>query len=302
MAILAINEVLPRGYSHQFGGSPTASMVLIVTVDEPTPQQDILAQIGYSLGTAHPEFSFLQCNGIELTETDKFHVEVSLSFSVPPPESGGEPGSVPWALPDVWTFSTGTGQAACTTHYPTAKDNVLTAPLTNKANDAYEGITKAEPELRATISGYRQLFPATDATRLTGAINDDIFAGGEANTWQCAGISGTPERSVIAGQMVEFWQITVELIYRRSTHNLLLPNAGLNYLENGVAGNKRRCWVVTEDGEKVASAGPMALADNGDLKQIGAGPYPPDILTFRIYPEENFSIWFGDPPPTVTFN
>lgn len=301
MAVLAINEVLPRGYSHQFGGSPTASMVFVVTLDGTTPQQEVLNAVGYQLGTTHPEFSFLECSGIEVTETDKWHAEVSLSFFVRPLESG-ESGSVPWALPDVWTFSTGSGQAACTTHYPTAKNNVLTAPLMNRANDAYEGITKSEPELKATISGYRQLFPATDATRLTGAINDDIYAGGARNTWQCAGISGTPERQVIGGQMVEYWQITVELIYRQSTHNLLLPNAGLNYLEGGVAGKKRRCWVVTEDGDKVASAGPMALADNGDLKQIGAGPYPPDILPFRIYPEETFSVWFGLPPATVRFN
>lgn len=302
MAVLTVNEVLPRGYSHQFGGSPTASMVLIVTVDQPTQQRDILAQIGYSLGTAHPEFSFLRCSSIELTETDKFHVEASLSFSVPAEAGGEDPSVVPWGQPDVWTFSTGTGQAACTTHYPTPKNNVLTAPLMNKANDAYEGMIKSEPELKATISGYRQLFPASVATRLTGAINDGAFAGGAANTWQCAGISGTPDRTVIGEQGVEFWQITVELIYRSSTHNLLLPNAGLNYLEGGVAGKKRRCWVIDEAGDKVPSAGPLALADNGDLKQIGAGPYPPDILTFRIYPEENFSQYFGDPPPTVTFN
>lgn len=302
MAVLAVNEVLPRGYSHQFGGSPTASMVLIVTVDQPTPQRSILARIGYAIGTAHPEFSFLRCSSIELTETDRFHVEASLAFALPADGGGADPQAVPWGSPDVWTFSTGTGQAACTTHYPTPKNNVLTAPLMNKANDAYEGIIKAEPELKATITGYRQLFPASVATRLTGSINDGAFAGGAANTWQCAGISGTPDRTVIGEQGVEFWQITVELIYRRSTHNLLLPNAGLNYLEDGVAGKKRRCWVVNEDGDKVPSAGPMALADNGDLKQIGAGPYPPDILTFRIYPEENFSQYFGNPPPTVTFN
>lgn len=299
MAVLAVNEVLPRGYSHQFGGSPTASMVLIITVDQPTPQQDILSQIGYSLGTSHPEFSFLKCSGIELTETDKFHVEVSLAFSVPPPESGGEPGSVPWSQPDVWTFSTGTGQEACTTHFPTDNDNVLTAPLMNKANDAYEGLVKAVPELRATITGYRQLFPAGLATFLTGAINSQAYAGGAPRTWQCAGISGTPERTTSGNQLVEYWQITAELIYRQSTHNLLLPNAGLNYLEGGVAGKKRRCWVVTEDGDKAPSAGPLALSDNGDIKQIGAGPYPPDILTFRIYPEKDFTQYFGNPPATV---
>jgi hypothetical protein len=80
---------------------------------------------------------------------------------------------------------------------------------------------------------------------------------------------------------------------------LFLPNAGLNYLLNGQANNKRRCWVINDEGEKVPSAGPMALDANGDLKQIGAGPYPPDILEFRIYPEVNFSLYFGTPPATV---
>jgi hypothetical protein len=298
MAVLAVNEVLPRGYSHQFGGSPTASMVFIATLDGATPQQDVLNAVGYELGTLHPEFSFLECSGIEVTEADKFHAEVSLSFFVRPVDAQ-EPGQMPWALPDVWTFSTGTGQEACTTHFPTDNDNVLTAPLVNKANDAYEGLVKAVPELRATITGYRQLFPAGLATTLTGAVNGQIYAGGNPRTWQCAGISGTPERTTVNEQLVEYWQITAELIYRQSTHNLLLPNAGLNYLEGGVAGKKRRCWIIDESGDKVPSAGPLALSDNGDLKQIGAGPYPPDILKFRIYPEYNFSQYFGNPPATV---
>jgi len=300
MAVLAVNEVIPRGYSHQFGGSPTASMVFVVTLDGPTSQQLILNAVGYRLGDPHPEFSFLQCSGIEVTETDKWHAEVSLTFFVPPSGSDDSPeGSVPWAMPDMWSFSTGTGQAACTAYYPTDNNNVLTAALVNKANDPYEGLTKAEPELRATISGYRQLFPADLAVRLTGAVNNQVFIGGEPRTWQCAGISGTPDRQLLGTQSVDFWQITIELIYRKSTHNFLLPNAGLNYLVGGVPANKRRCYVLNEDGEKVASNGPMALSATGDLKQAGAGPYPPDILTFRVYPEENFKTFFGSPPPSV---
>lgn len=302
MSVLAVTEVIPRGYSHQLGGSPTASMTFVVTLDGTgTPHASIRSAIEYELGSGHPEFSYLKCDGIEITETDKFHAEASLSFSVPP-QSENDPGSVPWALPDVWKFSTGSGQSACTQHFPNLGNNNITAPLTNKANDPYEGLTKAEPELRATITGYRQLFPAGKAVLLTGAINDADFAGGGPRTWQCAGISGTPERTTVGTQLVEYWQITSELIYRRSGHDLLLPNAGLNYLEGGVPNKKRRCWVVADDGEKVASAGPMALAGNGDLKQIGAGPYPPDILTFRIYPVEDFSKYFGTPPATVNLN
>lgn len=301
MAVIDVNEVLPRGYSHMLGGSPTATMLFVVTVDGETPQAQVLSALGYALSTPHPEFSFLECNGIELTETDKFHVEASLSFALPDP-SQPEPGSVPWSLPDTWTFSTGHAQQACTTHFPTANDNVLTAPLVNKANDAYEGLVRIEPELKAVINGFRQKFPAGLATELTGAINSFPYAGGALHTWQCVGISGTPERTTIGTQLVEYWAITAELTYRQSTHNLLLPNAGLNYLENGMASKKRRCWVVDESGEKVPSAGPMALNDDGDMKQIGAGPYPPDILTFRIYPEYDFAQFFGDPPNTVSLD
>jgi hypothetical protein len=298
MAVLAVNEVLPRGLSHQLGSSMTASMLFVVTLDGATSQQAIVNQVGYFFGASHPEFSFLKCSSVEVTETDKFHAEVALEFTVPP-SAGQEPDQLPWIQPDVWSFSTGTGQAACTDYYPIAQNNVLAAALVNKANDAYEGLTKAEPELRATITGFRLQFPLDYAVRLTGAVNAGFFLGSQPRTWQCAGISGTPERQVFGTQVVDFWSITVELIYRKSTHNLFLPNAGLNFLLNGQANNKRRCWVIAENGDKVPSAGPMALANNGDMKQFGAGPYPPDILEFRVYPEENFSLFFGSPPPTV---
>jgi hypothetical protein len=273
-------------------------MVFVVTLDGTTTQQAVIDAVGYTLGSTHPEFSFLECSGIEVTETDKWHAEVSLTFFVRPVDSS-EPGSVPWALPDVWSFSAGTAQAACTKYFPTANNNILQAALVNKANDPYEGLVKAEPELKATISGYRELFPAAEAVEVTGAVNNDFYAGGGSRTWQCVGITGTPERTTIGTTLVEYWAITVELLYRRSSHNLFLPNAGLNYLLNGQANNKRRCWVINDEGEKVPSAGPMALDANGDLKQIGAGPYPPDILEFRIYPEVNFSLYFGTPPATV---
>lgn len=275
-------------------------MTFVVTTDGATTQTAVLNAVGYQLGSQHPEFAFMECNGIEVTETDQWHSEVQLSFFVRPAEAG-EPGQLPYALPDVWSFSTGRGQTACTEHFPNAQNNVLTAPLTNTANDPYEGIVKDEPELRATIRGFRQLFPAGLATLLTSAINNAPFCGGARNTWQCTGISGTPDRQVVGSVAVEFWEINVELVYRRSTHNLFLPNAGLNYLENGEASKKRRCWVLDDEGEKLPSGGPMALEPDGSMKQSGPGPYPPDIYEFRIYPEEDFSAYFGNPPPTVTF-
>lgn len=299
MAVLAVNEVLPRTASHKVGGSPVCGMLFVVTTDgELTTQQEIVDAVGYFHGTPHPEFSYLLCDGVEVTETDRFHSEVSLSFTLSPP-SVEEPGQIPWALPDSWSFSTTSIQSACTTHFPNAGNNVLTAPLTNKANDAYEGILKAEPELRASITGYRQVFNAALATQVQSAINSAAYAGGDKHTWQCLGISATPERVVINQSVTDYWQITAELAYRPSTHNLFLPNAGMNYLEGGVQAKKRRCWVLDDEGQQVPSASPMALDNNGDMKQIGAGPYPPDILEFRIFPEIDFNQFFGQPPPTV---
>lgn len=299
MAVLAVNEVLPRTASHKVGGSPVCGMLFVVTLDgQPTPQQDVVNAVGYFHGTAHPEFSYLLCDSVEVTETDKFHAEVALSFTLNTP-STEEPGQIPWALPDTWSFSTGSSEVACTTHFPNIGNNVLTAPLANKANDPYEGLTKPEPELRATITGFRQVFNASLALQVQGAINNQIWANGQPGTWQCLGISATPQRVVINQTVTDYWQIGAELTYRPSTHNLFLPNAGLNYLEGGVQSAKKRCWVLDDAGEKVPSANPMALDNNGDLKQIGAGPYPPDILVFRIFPEVDFNLYFGQPPATV---
>jgi hypothetical protein len=48
-----------------------------------------------------------------------------------------------------------------------------------------------------------------------------------------------------------------------------------------------------ESGDKVASGSPRALTESGDLK---ADDEEPDILERRIYPEADFSSYFGTPP------
>jgi hypothetical protein len=206
---------------------------------------------------------------------------------------------LPWAEPDSWSFSALSGQVALTTYFPDRNANNIEALLTNTADDPYEGLTKSEPLLRATISGFRERFPLQDAITVSTAINNAPYAGSGVHTWQCLGVSGSQQFGVFNGVPTDYWQIRSELVYRFSTHNIFLPNVGLHYLEGGVKNRKTRCWVIDETGEKVPSAGPLALDGNGDLKQIGAGPYPPDVLEFRIYPEINFAQYFGTPPASV---
>jgi hypothetical protein len=298
VAVVSVNEVLPRTYSHKLGDSPTATRVFKVTISGTVSQQDALNACNISHNAAHPEFTFLKCDSFEVTDADLYHMEVTASYARTP-ATEQEPGQLPWAEPDNWSFSAISGQVALTTYFPDQNVNNIEVLLTNTADDPYEGLTKSEPLLRATITGYRERFPLAQATIVSTAINNAAFANGGPRTWQCMGVSGTQQFGVFNEQPIDYWQIRTELLYRASRHNIFLPNVGLHYLEDGVKNRKTRCWVVDESGERVPSAGPLALDDNGDLTQIGAGPYPPDVREFRIYPEINFSQYFGNPPASV---
>jgi hypothetical protein len=287
MAVISYREVIPRTASHKFGESPTAERKYIVTVDEPTPTQTLVNAVGIFHAAAHPEFSYLKCLNIQVTETDRHHAEITYSYELPKQE---ELDPNPLARPDVWSFSTGGSQVPALVYYD-GSGNGTKKPLQNTAKDFFEGLTTLEAEVRASISGNRPTFPLANAAAVTNSVNSSSYLGGAAHTWLCAGISGQQATEVVNDVELRYWQITVELVYRASGHDLLLPNVGWNYLEGG---EKKRVWVKDpESGEKVASGSPRALTTAGGLK---ADDQEPDILTRRVYPEADFSNYFGTPP------
>ena len=287
MAVISYREVIPRTASHKFGESPTAERKYIVTVDEPTPTQNIINAVGILHASAHPEFSYLKCLNIQVTETDRHHAEITYSYELPKQE---ELDPNPLARPDVWSFSTGGSQVPALVYYD-GSGNSNKKPLQNTAKDFFEGLTTLEAEVRASISGNRATFPLANAAAVTNSVNSSSYLGGAAHTWLCAGISGQQATEVVNDVELRYWQITVELVYRASGHDLLLPNVGWNYLEGG---EKKRVWVKDpESGEKVASGSPRALTTAGGLKD---DDQEPDILTRRVYPEADFSNYFGTPP------
>jgi hypothetical protein len=73
MTVISYREVIPRTASHKFGESPTAERKYIVTVDEPTPTQTLINAVGIFHAAAHPEFAYLKCLNIQVTETDRHH-------------------------------------------------------------------------------------------------------------------------------------------------------------------------------------------------------------------------------------
>ena len=287
MAVISYREVIPRTFSHKFGEAPTAERKYIITVDEPTATQAAINAIGIIHGSPHPEFPYLRMLDASATETDRHHVEITYRYDLPKQEDL-DPN--PLARPDVWSFSTGGAQVPALVYYD-GSGNSNKKPLQNTAKDFFEGLTTLEAEVRASISGNRSDFPLADAAAVTNSVNSSSYLGGAAHTWLCAGISGQQATEVVNDTELRYWQITVELVYRASGHDLLLPNVGWNYLEGG---EKKRVWVKDpESGEKVASGSPRALTNAGGLKD---DDQEPDILTRRVHPEANFSSYFGSPP------
>lgn len=289
MAVLSYREVLPRTFQHRFGESPTAERKFVVSVDEPTNHRLIYQSVGILHTDSHPEWPFLRMLEGSVSETDRHHVEITYRYEVPQ-QQNLDPN--PLARPDVWSFSTGGAQVPCLTYYDGSGNNSL-KPLQNSAKEYIEGLTTLEAEVRATIAGNRATFPSALAAAVTNGINDGAYLWGAKHTWQCSGISAQQATEVVNDVELRYWQITVELAYRRSGWNLLLPDVGWNYLEGG---QLQRAWVLAE-GERVASGSPRALNADGSLKAAGQAP---DIigggLGRRIFPEINFTQYFGTPP------
>lgn len=291
MAVLSYREVLPRTLQHKFGESPTAERKFIVSVDAPTDQRHVIGAVGIYHADNHPEWSFLRMLDASLSEADRHTVEITYRYELPKQENL-DPN--PLARPDVWSFSTGGAQVPCLTYYEGTGNGTL-KPLQNSAKEYIEGLTTLEAEVRASIAGNRATFPAAMAAAVTNGINNAAYLWGNKHTWQCAGISAQQASEMVNDAEVRYWQITVELVYRRSGWNLLLPDIGWNFLE---AGQLKRAWVIDpETNEKVPSGSPRALNNDGTLKAAGQAP---DIIGGgtgrRIFPEINFTQYFGTPP------
>lgn len=294
MAVLSYREVLPRTLSHKFGEAPTAELKHIATLDGPTSTQEIINTVGIFHGSPHPEFSYLLCLNVAVSETDRFHAEVTCSFESP---QEGTPSfqSSPLARADIWSFST-SGVAVPAFRYYNGSGNSDIKPLINSAGDIIEGAQSIEGELKLSIAGNRANFPIANAVAVTGALNADSFLGAAAYQWMCHGVSGQPAVEVVNGVEVNYWQVVAELSYKASGYQLYLPNVGWNYISDDV---KKRCYVFEENGTtQVASASVMALNEDGSIRfnTDFTGSGAPEILARRVNPAVNFATYFGTPP------
>lgn len=290
MAVIAQNE-LPRTYRHRFGESPTSERRIICTLDTPeTASADIVTACGVLHGAQHPETAWAATRVMsvevnEMYEGSRYHVEVVATYEVP--EIDLQSYTVePWLRPDVWSFQTQGVTVPAFFYF----DGTTKKPLTNSAHDYFEGLTIDEAQQKVIIKGARQNFPSGIAAALTNCVNNGTFLGGPAHSWKCQGISGEVAYEVINSVKQKYWNVTVELLYRQTGWNLLLPDVGFNF----ISGNEKRRAMVYDDknGEWVASANPVALNGSGGLSAASA----PTVLTRRIYSQADFATYFGTPP------
>jgi hypothetical protein len=289
MAIIAGREVIPRTFTHRFGESPTAEIKYHLTTSGPVGVQQALDYVGIYHGSPHPEYPYLWCTEGAVNELDRFHVEVTYSYSVPAVGTQDSDPN-PLARADIWSFSTGGAAVPALAYFHGTGNNDLRA-LVNSAFDFFEGAMTEESELRCTISGNRASFPVGVAAQVTNCVNADAYLGAQPYQWKCGGISGQQQVEVVNGSELKYWSVSVELAYRQSGWRLMLPNVGYNYLEGS---QQKRAYVIDPDsGDKVASSNPVALNSNGSLKGSGVAP---DILYRRVHREVAFAPLFGTPP------
>ena len=290
MSVLSFREILPRTFQHRIGEAPTAERKFVATVsDSAIAHQTVINAIGIGHLSPHPEYGVLQMTDATLTENagSPFHVEIAYKYERLLPDDA-EPN--PLLRPDVWSFSVSGAAVPAIRYY---NDSDATEPLTNSAGEFFEGATTEEAEVRATITGNRASFPLQLAAFVANSVNSAPYLGGKAYTWKCSGIGGQQTSEVVNDQLLRYYQITTELVYRASGWPLILPDIGFNYLEDG---KLKRAWVLYTDENnvqtRVPSANAVALAANGAMLPPGN---PPRLLSRRVHRATAFSQYFGEP-------
>ena len=289
MAIGEVRELAVRSASVTLPDKPRYERKFVVSADPGTAAVEVVNAVGVANWAPHPEYSYALAKTFAVApyQGSRRHWELTIGYEVPQQEDQDQS---PLSRADVWSFSTGGAQIPALSKYSGSSRG----PLTNSAGDFFEGLTTLEAEVRASISGNRAAFPLSMAVGYTNTVNSGGYLGGAAHTWLCAGIGGQQAVEVVNDTEIRYWQISVELVFRQSGHDLLLPDVGYNFIS---AGERLPCWVwaLDESGnktsKKVRASSVQKLTPAGGIDH-SAGP--PGVLTAQIYRETDFSV-FGYP-------
>ncbi|NBW17166.1 MAG: hypothetical protein EBR82_55230 [Caulobacteraceae bacterium] len=245
---------------------------------------DILsATAGGSWGAAHPVHTGLGLRKIavnERLEDNPYALEVIGEYGLVTSDDVRYPTS----RSSVWSFESKPGEVPALFYY----DDSTQRPLTNSAYDYFPGLTTDESLVQIKIQKNFATVPST-WLGLQNFVNSDSFLGCGQDTVKVVGVDVQYAAEEWNNALVQYYATTATLAYRQSSHNLLLPDIGFNYIDGG---QKRRAMVFDyQNNEWVPSPNPVGLDGSGN--QTNGTPY---ILTRRVNPRTSFVSAFGSPP------
>lgn len=241
------------------------------------------ATCGDTWGVAHPVHNLLGLKKLYVNERfsdDPYKLEVIAEYSL----VSADDVTTPTDRSTQWSFESQPGQIAALFYY----DGTTQKPLTNSAYDYFPGLTAEESLVRVKIRKNFENVPYRWISAQN-CVNQNAYLGCAVNTLKVASVEVAYATEDFNNTLVSYWAATASIVYRQSSHNLLLPDVGYNYIESG---EKRRAMVFDfQNSEWVATANPVGLDGSGG-QTLGA----PAILNRRTCPEKDFSSLFGPAP------
>lgn len=242
----------------------------------------INATCGGTWGVAHPVHTALGLRKVavnERFEDDPYKLEVVAEYSLVLAVDL----LAPTLRPAIWSFESQPGQVPALTYY----DGGSTYPLTNSAYDYFPGLTTDESLVRIKIQKNFATVPYAWLNAQNN-VNSGTFLGCDAHTVKVAGVDVSYATEQQNDLMYQYYAATASLLYRQSSHNLLLPDVGYNFISGG---QKRRAMVFDfQNAEWVATSNPVGLDGSGG-QTLGS----PAILNRRVCPESDLAALFGSP-------
>lgn len=310
-SIISASE-LARTIEAELGGSPVARRRWAVNFSDntladggpPTPAAIATKCVGSAniFGISHPDVAYYRLKKFSITERfedDPYKAEAVAEYGILNPDD--------WLAPDSrparWSFESRPSEIATLWYYH-GNGNEDQRPLTNTAYDFFPGMTREETLTNIKITkNFFRLRKATpndvtpnvmDWLSKQNFVNSVAYSslGAGKHTIKVVGVDAAYTSEEFNGQQLSYYETTATLQFRESTHNLLLPDIGFNFIDQPT-GQKRRAMVFDfQNNEWVATANPVGLNGTNGSQTFGV----PGLLTRRVNPEADLQAVFGQAP------
>jgi hypothetical protein len=243
------------------------------------------ATAGGSFGVFHPVHTALRLKKVavnERIEDNPYALEVIAEYSLVVPDDL----ITPTGRGSIWSFESRAGQVPAFYHYIGSGNGTLRA-LTNSAYDYYPGLVTDEAVVRIQVQRNFGTVP-TSWLSLQNYVNNSTYLGCAPQTIKVDAVEVQYQTEEFNNSLIQFYTAVATLSYRQSSHNLLIPDIGFNFISGT---EKRRAMVFDfQNAEWVASPNPVGLDGFGG-QTLGF----PAINAFRVNPQANLEATFGTP-------